>query len=121
MEIIKTFLIKEPAQEFIQPPKVEIKGKDAVLIFDYETETGDYQLTGITFINTIDYRHVNEDAVNENMMKAYNAVVELKNSDWLQEMRKKMNDDSDMYKHFLVYFDGFGAYEFICTDVVKGI
>ena len=117
MDIIKKFDIKELAQDFMQPPKIERRDKDSILIFDYETDTGEYKWTGITFKDTIDEKYTKEKDVGEYMVKAYNSVVEVKNSDWISQT---IAQDSN-YKHYLVYFDGYGAYEFICKDVIQGI
>lgn len=44
-------------------------------MYDYETELGEYEWTGITFLNTVKYRHVKEANVKGYMIKAYNRVV----------------------------------------------
>jgi hypothetical protein len=117
MDIIKMFDIKELAQNFMHSPKIEKRDKDSILMFDYETDTGEYKWTGITFKDTIDIRCTKEKDVSEYMVRAYNSVVEVKNSNWINHINVKEGN----YKHYLVYFDGYGAYEFICKDVVNSI
>lgn len=123
MDIIKLFEIKELSQEFMHPPQIDRRGDDSVLLFDYETDTGEYEWTGVTFKNTINNKHTKDNEISEYMVKAYNSVVEVKNSAWINKIAfaNKNSNLNAMYKHFLVYFDGYGAYEFISTDAIKGI
>jgi hypothetical protein len=123
MDIIKVFNIKELAQEFVHSPKIEMMGADIILMFDYETDTGEYKWTGITFKNALEYKHTNENEVDEELLKAYNSVVEVKNSIWLKQVisAKGNIENNKLYKHFLVYFDGYGAYEFVSSDVAQGV
>lgn len=123
MDIIKLYEIKELAQEFMHPPKIERRGDDSVLMYDYETDTGEYEWTGITFKNTVKSKHTKDKEISEYMVKAYNSVVEVKNSAWTNQttFTNKSSDLNDMYKHYLVYFDGYGAYEFISTNAIQGI
>lgn len=117
MEIKKIFDIEHLAQDFMEPPVVKKNGTDAILLFDYESDTGGYKTTGITFCDTIEYRHTKEEAIKEYMIKAYNAVVEVINSNWVSKIKVK----DSQYKHYLVYFDGFGAFEFLSRDVIQKV
>lgn len=123
MVLNKLFDIKELAQEFMNAPKIEQNGEDVVLKYDYETDSGEYEWTGITFLNTIKYRHTKDSNISEYMMKAYNAVAELKDSVWINEVIPNSNKENTdiQFKHYLVYFDGYGAYEFISASVNQGI
>lgn len=116
MEVIKLFNIDELAQDFIQPPRVKSKEDITILIFDYEMENGEYGEKGIYFKNVIKQKHTPENKVEGYMIKAYNSVGEVKDSSWLKE-----NELYNEYKHYIAYFDGFGAYEFICLEVCKDI
>lgn len=120
MEITNVFEIHELAQEFMENPKIKNKGNNSVLMYDYETESGEYGWTGITFLNTIKYRHVKEANVKDYMIKAYNRVVEIKDSNWENEF-SSINGGKDNVKHYMVYFDGYGAYEFLSYGVIEGI
>lgn len=118
MEVIKVYSIDELSQEFMQSPKVEQRGADCFLMFDFETDTGEYQWTGVTFKDVVEWRITPDSAISEYMVAAYNAVAIVESSEWLMGAYcGKQNS----YSHFLVYFDGFGAYEFICTDFIKGV
>jgi len=119
MNVTKICDINELAQEFMHAPKVEKKGIDCNLMFDYESDTGEYKWTGITFINAVSYKYTSYKYAQEYMVKAYNAVTEIAESDWIKEFG--CTDKSKDLKHYLVYFDGYGAYEFVCTGFTKGI
>ncbi|MBW6411914.1 hypothetical protein [Clostridium weizhouense] len=120
MEIASVFEIHELAQEFMNNPKIMKKGNNSVLMYDYETESGEYEWTGITFINTVKYRHVKEANIKDYMIKAYNRVVEIKNSNWKNEILS-IDGEINNLKHYIVYFDGYGAYEFLSYGVIEGI
>ncbi len=65
MDIIKLFEIKELSQEFMHPPQIDRRGDDSVLLFDYETDTGEYEWTGVTFKNTINNKHTKDNEISE--------------------------------------------------------
>ena len=123
MEISKVFDIQELAQEFMHSPKVEMSGKNAVLMYDYETESGDYKWTGITFLGVLDYWHTSESNVSEYMLEAYNALTVVKDSNWMDNSKfvSCIQIEDKEINHYLIYFDGYGAYEFICTGAIQGI
>lgn len=121
MEIEKVFIIDELAQDFMQTPKVEQRGRDYILMFDFESESGVYEWTGITFKDVVEYRYTTDNMVNEDMLKAYNAVGIVKMSNWFnEESAIEKEKDRNHYNHYLVYFDGFGAYEFLGTNFIYG-
>lgn len=119
MNVIKICDIIELAQEFIHPPKIEKKGIDCNLMFDYESDTGEYKWTGIIFANVVSYKFTNYKYIHEYMIKAYNAITEIEESDWIKEFT--FRDERKNLKHYLIYFDGYGAYEFVCTGFTKAL
>lgn len=117
MNVEKVHEIKYLAQDFMKPPKVLKKNSDEVLIFDYETEDGTYDFSGITFQNVIASRHIKESQIKRYMIKAYNSVAIVKNSLWLGSKGYTENG----LKHYLIYFDGFGVFEFIAESFVEEV
>ena len=67
MEITNVLEIHELAQEFMDNPKIKKKGNNLVLVYDYETESGEYEWTGITFLNTIKHILSNNNSSNNSM------------------------------------------------------
>jgi hypothetical protein len=59
---------------------IEVRGEAATLMYDYETDSGEYEWTGITFEDTLEYKHTSEKEINVYLVNAYNSVVEVKNS-----------------------------------------
>ena len=50
---------------------------------------------------------------------AYDKVVEVIDSEWLEEL-KKVNEEDFSYwkpKHYILYLDGFGMYQFIAQSL----
>ena len=50
---------------------------------------------------------------------SYDKVVELLDSDWLNELKAINNEDYDFWKprHFILYLDEIGMYEFIACEI----
>lgn len=120
MEIINVLEINELAQEFMNNPKIKEKGNNTVLMYDYETELGEYEWTGITFLNTLKHRHIRENNVKDYMIKAYNRVVEIEDSNWKNEI-SSIDGNKNNLKHYMIYFDGYGVYEFLSYGISEGI
>ncbi|MCT8975327.1 hypothetical protein N4T77_01820 [Clostridium sp. CX1] len=115
--IRKVYIIKELAQEFINPPIFEKEGEDTVLKFDYESDNGKYEVTGIVFNNCINYRYGKEENLTKEDVFAYNAIVTVENSEWIKDVVE--NKIKNKYNHYKIYFDGFGVYEFISQGYSK--
>ncbi len=103
--------IPELAQEFCAAPKVEARGGDALLKFDFEREDGSYGFTGILFEGCVKSRFTAEARMTRTEdIHAYNAVAVEETSDW--------TEGSGLF-HYKVFFDGFGLYEFAAASFVK--
>lgn len=110
------------SQEFNKSPQIRWFYKDAVLIFDYETEGGAYQDTGLRFIDALAFKVTREIVVEIWMIQAYNTISIVKDSAWLTEMLATHPTFAEIgYHHYVVYFDSYGCYEFIARDVSKGL
>ena len=50
---------------------------------------------------------------------SYDKVVEILDSDWLNEIKAINNEDYDFWKprHFILYLDEIGMYEFIACEI----
>lgn len=118
MKIIELFEIKELAQEFRHSPKIIKKDKDIVFMYDYETDTGAYKWTGLRFVDALSYKVTPNNRVELYMIDAYNSVTVVKDSNWIKDF-ESTKDENVVYSHYLVYFDDYGAYEFLAADVIK--
>lgn len=111
MEIYILKKINELAQDFLKSPRVMEKNDGLLLTYDYEMDTGEYSEKSIYFENMKGYRHVSESNIKVDMIKAYNAIGEVVDSEWLSnELR------SQSFKHYIIYFDEYGAYEIIAKE-----
>lgn len=110
--------IKELAQEFMTPPRIERDGKDVLLKFDFEKEDGSYGMTGIRFSGCADYRFTRErEIADPEVLSAYNAVAIAENSDWIKACGYDNMESG--YIHYKIFFDDFGLYEFIAASFIK--
>ncbi|NTV90909.1 MAG: hypothetical protein HGA22_11225 [Clostridiales bacterium] len=122
MDIIikKVFHIKELAQEFNHLPIVEKKENDYLIKFDYESENGEYRWKGIAFKRAVEFKHTKEKETPVYMLEAYNAVAIVEKSKWIDEcVMKNIIPKGKEYIHYLIYFDGCGAYEFIAQNFME--
>ena len=110
LEVI--FLIKELAQEFMEAPRIIPLENHMILAYDYESETGEYFWKGILFHEVIAWCHIKESEITEYVVGSYNSISIVKDSIW-----KKECDAKSTSKHYLIFFDGYGTYEFLAQDV----
>lgn len=118
MEIQEVYEIKELAQEFSEQPQIKIRGRDVILSYDFEQEDGEYGWKDITFVETISYKISKMSCVSEEALKSYNSVSEVLQSSWLEEVKGSYRGSQPFeYKHFLIFFDDYGTYEFIAKSL----
>lgn len=89
---------------------------NATLTFDYYDQNDNDQVYngGIFFETVLCHRHSSE-RFTKSLMNAYDTLVEIKDSQWLKELKGLNETDYGFWKlkHFAIYFDGYGLYEFI--------
>lgn len=108
MEIVILKEIDGLAQNFLEAPRTLMKNSTLEILYDYEMDSGDYSEKRIIFDGVEDYRHVEESNLIADMIKAYNSVAEVIDSNWLSNELISRG-----YKHYIIYFDEYGAYEAI--------
>ncbi|WHY84546.1 hypothetical protein QNH39_18025 [Neobacillus novalis] len=119
MELVRIYKIKELAQEFNESPKIQTRGRDVILSYDYEQDTGEYAWKSIIFVETIAYRVSKMSCVGEDVLKSYNSISEVKYSQWLNEIKASYRGSQKFeYKHYLIFFDEYGTYEFIAKNLI---
>lgn len=111
MEIRKIQIIYELAQEFMDAPRLISEEGNVILLIDYEKEKGGYSKKGIKFIDVKKYWHTPRKLVTIDMIKAYNIIAEVVDTEIISKVEKE-----EGYKHYLIYFDEIGAYEFIAKE-----
>ena len=113
MKIEKLIEIDGLAQNFLKAPRISIIETGLNLTYDFESTTGEYIERNIFFKNAKDYRHIKEKDVITDMIKVYNSIGIVKNSEWLDE-ELKLQD----YKHYIIYFDEYGVYEILAKEFI---
>lgn len=108
MEIIVLKEIDGLAQNFLEAPRTLMENSTLEILYDYETNSGEYSEKSILFDGVEDYKHVDESNLTVDMIKAYNSIAEVIDSTWLSNGLKSLG-----CKHYIIYFDGYGAYEII--------
>ena len=107
--MIKVAIIKDLAQNFLQAPRITKKGDQMIITYDYEMGSGEYSERNLYFDNVKDYRHTEENDVTAEIIEAsYNSIAKVVDSNWINQDLLLKN-----YNHFIIYFDEYGAYEFV--------
>jgi hypothetical protein len=117
MEVLKIHIIKDLAQDFANDPQIETVDNNAILTYEYVGECGEPETKSISFRDVLASKYTPESSMEMYMVKAYNAVSVVNNSPWVNEFGVNITEQG--YKHFIVYFDDFGAYEFLAKNFEK--
>lgn len=105
-----------PSQEFSVRPQFREVLKGIELIFDEEGPTG-YEERALMFQGVLRYRCTRLVATSPWMTGAYDVLVDLEDSPWLNELRKNYHGhDQFDYRHYAVFFDDHGFYEVIARS-----
>lgn len=71
------------------------------------------------FVGVESFKCTYDEACSLEMIEAYGKIVDIGNSDWLDEIRQNLLNyeaDSKGLKHLRIYFDDGPCYEFICRS-----
>lgn len=102
------------SQTLSSDPIIKFDNLDIIMELEGYDEKDYLRKVYITFEIVQCYKHTSEMFTPE-LYGAYDKVVELKDSTWIQEM-KKINEEKFRFwhvRHFVVYLDGIGMYEFM--------
>ena len=74
--------------------------------------------TEIKFISVIGFKQTSPRFTSK-LYGAYDKVVEVIDSEWLEELKKINEEDFSFWKpkHYSLYLDGFGMYQFIAQSL----
>ena len=112
MKILVLAKIDELAQDFLKAPRIEKRNETRLgLTIDYEVDSGEYSEKSIWFDGVRNFKHTPESKVTADMVHAYNSICEVVDSDWVEDKLRKQG-----HKHYIIYFDGFGAFEINATS-----
>lgn len=115
------FQIEELAQNFTAAPQVYFTKKNLFIKYDYENEEGIYDWTGLTFIDAICYKMTRSDCLSVKMISAYNTLININESIWIQDVINPSRQKSTDYNHYMILFEDYGCYEVVAAGVKRGI
>lgn len=102
------------SQTLSSDPIIKFDHLDVIMKLEGYDEKDYLRKVCITFEIVQCYKHTSE-MFTPKLYGAYDKVVELKDSTWIQEM-KKINEEKFRFwqlRHFAVYLDSIGMYEFM--------
>lgn len=98
-------------------PQIEFKDMDVKIVIEGYDENDVMCVTRIKFISVISFKH-SSPRFTPQLYGAYDKVVEVIDSEWLEELKKINLNDFSFWKpkHYVFYLDGFGMYQFIAQS-----
>ncbi|MFA9466857.1 MAG: hypothetical protein ACERKN_21590 [Velocimicrobium sp.] len=99
--------------------QISINGIDITISFTYYTDKNIQNRVELKFDSVLCHMHTSE-RFTKAMLDSYDTVVQIDDSDWLNELKKLNERDFKFWKpkHYAIYFDGIGLYQFISSDFV---
>lgn len=110
-----------PSTGLIQSPKFSMSSERRCLLeYSYENEK-DFSIVSekLIFDGVESFKCIYHKACSLEMIEAYDKVLNIENSIWLNEIRNNLTRneaDALSLKHFRIYFDDGPCYEFICRS-----
>lgn len=105
-----------PSQEFCDGPVVNEQPGRFELRYDFETDDGSYEWAAIVFDGLKASRFVEHSLCSPEQIKAYDTLVEVRNSDWRAELSRNDETAFDNATLYRIYFDEVGAFEVLAAS-----
>jgi hypothetical protein len=89
------------------------KRRRVVIVRDSDSEKEDSFSFADVYAISVTFHH----ACSEDMISAYDQLVQVDSSDWLREIQKRVssrNSEAKTLSHYRIYLDDGPCYEFIC-------
>jgi len=103
------------SQEFMDAPVLTYKWGGVSLTYDYETDEG-YKEGELHFENVDGIRFTSYETCTPEQVEAYDKLVEVVGSPWLIEIARNDPEPAQRLKHFQIFFDDVGCFEFLATS-----
>lgn len=122
MRIIKLWSLPMLSSEIEDGIKISNDGMDISLSFRCSHEKNIQNSVVIKFEAVLCHMHTSERFTPE-MLASYDTLVMLEDSEWLDNLKRLNPRDFDFWKpkHFVIYFDGSGQYQFIARQYVVSL
>jgi hypothetical protein len=103
------------SQEFHRGPVLKQPAFDrAILAYDFEAESGEYEWEEIHFHGVAAVRFTFAGVCQPEQIDAYDRLVDVGSSSWRLELYRPPMD----LRHFRIFFDDVGCYEFLAETFV---
>ena len=111
-----------PSTALLREARFEkLLGRTCALEFEYEAEDDNTVHVKLLFEGVEAFKCTYLFACTDEMIRAaYDRVVDLGSSEWLEAVRNQVQrngQDAKDLKHLMIYFDDGPCYEFICRDL----
>lgn len=115
-EATKVWELPCKSQEFQASPSLIQRGDRLELVYDYETESGQYQHATITFRGVEAFFFTSFESCSPDQVAAYDRVVAIRASEWLKQLRSRRAIEESLARHYRIFFDDVGCYEVIASE-----
>lgn len=117
MQINKLWSLPILSSEIEEGVKISNDGMDIILSFICSLESDRQKKYEIRFESVLCHMHTSE-RFTPKMFDSYDTVVSLEDSEWLDNLKNLNSRDFEFWKpkHFVIYFDGSGQYQFIARE-----
>ena len=106
------------SSNLVSEPNITIKNMDVEIVIEGYDDEDNLSKIGIVFSCVLGMKHTSA-RFTPNLYGAYDKIVQITETEWLKEMQKLNNEDYSYWnpKHYVMYLDGIGLYQFIAKSV----
>lgn len=109
-----------PSQEFEEGPQVILAADTVQLRYDCEVESGGYAWAQLLFQGVAGFSFTAVHSCLPEHVDAYDQVVEVSGSTWLQELLSRRPYEGPELRHYRVFFDDVGCYDVAAENFEPG-
>ena len=115
-EVTRVWELPCRSQEFQAQPILAQRGDWLDLVYDYESETGQYESATIRFRGVEAFSFTSFESCSPEQVSAYDKVVAVRGSEWLKQIRSRRAVEESLGRHYRIFFDEVGCYEVIASE-----
>jgi hypothetical protein len=118
----ETFQLPLPTSRTIKGPRINLDENTLVVSYDFEHDDGSIHWSRVVFYGILAFQYRQNTCCRAEDIDAYNKIVRRPTSDWMEEMRKRLEEflgnqadraEQSQYAHWSIYFDDAG-----CIDAI---
>ena len=112
MNALPVWSVPHPSQEFEEGPILKWERPGLTVSYDFETSSGTYAWEQLAFVSVAAMTFTSLENCTAEQIAAYDVLHELFDSDWGTRLGRTE------LRHFRLFFDELGCYEFLASDFV---